>query len=208
MQALAALGRKAEAIRYAEACRGPWTSDYQVDSLCEGILLSSGLVEEAYARHGLRANRRSTYLATFRAVLAKYPHKEPARVLADLVETTPGEEGKWFAAAKDAGLYEDALALARKTPCDPATLTRAARDHALKEPAFAVEAGLLALHWLLRGHGYDLTSADVVAAYRNTVHAAERNDTVAATRQRIVRLLAGEVSDELVARVLWRELGS
>jgi hypothetical protein len=35
----------------------------------------------------------------------------PGAILADLVETTPGEEGKWFAAAKDAGLYEEALAL-------------------------------------------------------------------------------------------------
>ena len=67
MKALGALGRTSEAIRYAESCRGPWTSDYDVDRVCEDILLLSGLVEDAY-RYGLRANRAGTYLATFRAV--------------------------------------------------------------------------------------------------------------------------------------------
>ena len=70
-------------------------------------------------------------------------------ILADLVKTTPGDEGKWFAAAKDAGLYGEALALAARTPCDPRTLTRAARDLAEAQPAFAIEAGLLALCWLV-----------------------------------------------------------
>ena len=35
-------------------------------------------------------------------------------------------------------------ALANRTPCDPKTLTRAARDFAEKNPAFAVGAGLAA----------------------------------------------------------------
>ena len=68
MKALAAMGKKSEAIRYAEACRGPWTSDVAVNVLCEEILLSSGLADEAYRRYGLRANGRGTYLATFNAV--------------------------------------------------------------------------------------------------------------------------------------------
>src|SRR5262249_3272136 len=68
VKALAAMGKKADAIRYAESCRDPWTSDGEVDALCEEILLSSGFVDEAYARYGVRANRGGTYLATFRAV--------------------------------------------------------------------------------------------------------------------------------------------
>jgi hypothetical protein len=77
----------------------------------------------------------------------KYPFKQAAEVLADLAADTPGEEGKWFAAAKDARLYDLALDLARRSPCDHRTLARAARDFAERRPAFAVEAGLLALHW-------------------------------------------------------------
>jgi hypothetical protein len=206
--ALAAMGRKAEAIRYAESCRGPWTSDWEVDAVCEEILLSSGLVDEAYDRYGLRANRAATYLATFRAVARKYPHKRPPEILADLVATTAGEEGKWFAAAKEAGLYDEALALARATPCDPKTLTRAARDHAESEPAFAVEAGLLALHWLVQGYGYEITGADVWAAYANTMKAAERQGSAAATRERVRALLASEATHErFVTRILGREIG-
>lgn len=48
VMALAAMGRKSEAIRYAESCRGPWTNDSDVDRTCEEILLSSGLIDEAY----------------------------------------------------------------------------------------------------------------------------------------------------------------
>jgi len=89
--------------------------------MCEEILLSSGLVDEAYSRYGLRRTRRGTYLATFRAVAKKYPHKDAHELLADLAATTPGEEAKWFAAAKEAGLYDEALALADAGPCDPRT---------------------------------------------------------------------------------------
>ncbi|HVA91384.1 MAG TPA: hypothetical protein VNL71_16240, partial [Chloroflexota bacterium] len=173
VMALAALGRKAEAIQYAESCRGPWTPDGEVDAVCEEMLLSSGLVDEAYTRYGLRANRAGTYLATYRAVAKKYPHKRPADVLADLVTTTPGEEAKWFAAAKDIGLYDEALALAESGPCDPRTLTRAARDLAESQSSFAAAAGLLALEGLAQGYGYDVTSADVSAAYQHTMRAAE-----------------------------------
>jgi len=207
VRALAAMGRKAEAIRYAESCRGPWTPDGDVDLVCEEILLSAGMVEEAYERYGLTANRGATYLATFRAVARKYPHKAPRDILADLVGTTPGDEGKWFAAAKEAGLYDEALALAGRTPCDPRTLARAARDLAEVQPAFAVGAGLLALHWLVLGYGYEITGADVWAAYSSTMEAAERSGNPTEIRERIKRLVGGERAGGFVARILGRELG-
>jgi len=206
--ALAAMGKKAEALRYAESCRGRWASDLAIDAVCEEILLSSGLVDEAYQRFGLTANRAGTYLATFRAVAKKYPHKSPGTILADLVATTPGDEGKWFAAAKDAGLYEEALALASRTPCDPRTLARAARDFAGAEPAFAVSAGLLALRWLVEGYGYEITGADVWAAYSETLKAAERAGSLPETRESIRRLVAGETFGErFVTKILGRALG-
>lgn len=79
---------------------------------------------------------------------------------------------KWFAAAKEANLFDEAIALAKQTPCDPRTLTRAARDFAEKNPTFATEAGMAALYWLIRGHGYEITSADVWAAWSTTMRAA------------------------------------
>lgn len=206
VMALAALGRKADAIQYAESCRGPWTPDREVDAICEEILLSSGLVDEAYSRYGLRANRAGTYLATYRAVAKKYPYKKPADVLADLVATTPGEEAKWFAPAKDVGLYDEALALARSGPCDPRTLTRAARDLAEIQPAFAEAVGLLALERLAQGYGYDITATDVWAAYQHTMRAAEyagRSDEV---RHLIREQAASEGSGGFVTGILARQL--
>jgi hypothetical protein len=208
VRALLAKGEKAEALRYAEACRGPWASDQAIDRLGEEILRSSGLFDEAYRRYGLRANRAGTYLATFRAVAAKYPQMPPDRILADLVATTPGDEGKWFAAAKDAGLYDAALALANRTPCDPKTLARAARDFADAQPAFAVGAGLLSLQWLALGYGYEITSADVHEAYRATMTAAERHGSSAEVQVRVRAIVATDRAGGLVAMVLGRVLGT
>ncbi len=204
--AMIAKGEKARALRFAESCRSPWASDSEIDRLCEEILLSSGMADEAYARYGLRASRAGTYLATFRAVTKKYPHKAPAAILADLAATTPGEEGKWFAAAKDAGLFDEALALASRTPCDPRTLTRAARDYAEKQPSFATAAGLLALHWLVQGYGYEIDGADVWAAYRSTLAAAERQGGAAEVKERIREMVGGGAGDQFVREVLGTEL--
>jgi hypothetical protein len=105
-----------------------------------------------------------------------------------ICESTPGEEGKWFASAKSAGLYDEAIALANKTPCDPKTLTRAAKEEAAEHPAFAVEAGMAALKWLSEGYGYEITSMDIGAAYRYTMEAASNVGIERETRERIHRL--------------------
>ena len=122
------------------------------------------------------------------------------------MKTTPGDEGKWFAAAKEAGLYEEALALASRTPCDPKTLTRAARDHADEQPAFAIGAGLLALHWLVQGYGYEITGADVWAAYSSTMKAAEAGGKADEVRERIRQIVVADRTGGFVSRVLAREL--
>jgi hypothetical protein len=207
VKALSAEGKKAEAIRYAEEGRGLNDSPVAIARACEEVLLSSGLADEAYRRYGLLANQAGTYLATFRAVSKKYPHKAAGEVLADLVKTTPGDEGKWFAAAKEAGLYDEAIALAGRTPCDPRTLSRAARDYGEKEPPFAVSAGLLALYWLVQGYGFEITSIDVWDAYRSTLSAAERLGTAPAVKDRIRKIAAADgVGGAFVTRVLGGEL--
>jgi hypothetical protein len=193
--------------RYAESCRWAWTPGGDVDRLCEEILLSSGLVDEAYGRYGLRANRGSTYLATFRAVAKKYPRKDVRQLLADLVWTTPGDDAKWFAAAKEAGLFEEALDLASRSPCDPKALARAARDFAEKQPAFALGAGLLSLQWLVAGYGYEVTSTDVWAAYTHTMKAAANAGNSAQTLERVNQLVGSERPGGFVSQVLGRELG-
>ncbi|HEY6556376.1 MAG TPA: hypothetical protein VI072_03850 [Polyangiaceae bacterium] len=208
VKALAAQGKKAEAIRLAESSRSPWASDLDIDQLCEEMLLSSGLLDEAYERYGRRANRAATYAAWFRGVAKKYPHKSAAEILDDLVAEAPGEEGKWFAAAKDAGLFDAAIALANRTPCSPQTLTRAARDFEVKNPTFALEAGIAALRWLAEGYGYEVTGLDVLNAYTHTMNAAENAGCAAQTRQRIHDLIAREsFGERFVTKVLGRQLG-
>ena len=208
VKALAAAGRRAEAIRLAEDSRSAWASDHDIDHLCEEILLSSGLADEAYERYGLMANRAGTYLAWFRAVAKKYPHKQPAEILEDLVASTPGEEGKWFAAAKSAKLFDEAIALARRTPCSPQTLTRAARDFEERNPLFAIEAGMTALQWLVEGYGYEVTGLDVHGAYAHTMKAAENVGCSDETQRRIRDLVTREsFGERFVTKILGRQLG-
>ena len=172
VKALVAMGKKSEAIRYAEASKGLNAPVSAIAQACEAILLSSGLQEEAYKRYAIAANQHNTQLATFRAIVKKYSQLQPADILHDLVAFYPGSEGKWFAAAKDAGLYDLAIELVAKSPTDPRTLARAARDFAEQRPEFALSAGFSALHWIARGYGYEITSADVLDVYASLVQAA------------------------------------
>ena len=209
VKAMAATGKTSEAIDVAEASRGPWTTDWDVDQICEQILLESGQSAEAYERYGLTANRRTSNLATFRAVVRKYPHISEPEVLADLVAASPGEEGKWFAAAKEARLYDEALALATRSPGDPKTLTRATRDFIKVNPGFALGAGLIALHWLIEGYGYEISGADVWDAYLKTMAVADAVGKSAKIRGQIRAMVAAgtPTAGSFVREILGRELG-
>jgi len=205
-RALAAQGKTDEAIRFAEATHDPYANPVSMARTCEEILLSAGLEDEAYSRYAMEANRKTTNLSTFRAVAKKYPQKKPAEILRDLVAHTPGEEGKWFAAAKSVGLYDEAIELANRTPCDPKTLTRAARDMASENPRFAAEAGLAALRWLVAGHGYDIIGADVSGAYRHTVKAAANAGCLPQAMPRIRALVEDASPDGFFATGILRKL--
>ena len=207
VKALCEQGRADDAVRYAEACRSPWASDHDIDARCEEALLAGGRVDEAYRRYGLSANRRHTYTAWFRAIARKYPHRRPADILGDLAKQTPGDEGKWFAAAKDTGLFDEAIALATRSPCDPRTLARAARDYAERNPTFALESGVAALKWLVEGYGYEITSADVLLACTSTILAAENAGRGEETRERVRGFTRGEsTSGKFIARIIEREI--
>jgi hypothetical protein len=132
---------------------------------------------------------------------ARYPEKDKATLVADLVEAHPGSEGKWFAAAKSAGLYDVALRLAASSPTDPKTLARAARDFAQKQPRFALEAGLLSLGWIAKGYGYEIDTLDVAMAWRACQAAATAAGVSDdALRQRVEALCAGSTKAERFVR--------
>ena len=207
VKALTAMGKQTEALQYAEDSLDKYSSPVAIAEACEEILLACSKAEEAYSRYGIEANQKTTYLATFRAIAKKYPHKTAKEILSDLVASSPGNEGKWFAAAKSAKLYQEAIELAHSSPCDPKTLTRAAKDFKLKEPLFAVEAGIAALRWLVAGYGYEITGLDVHDAYSFTMEAAENGDCRGQVLKRIQSMVASDTSgDRFVGSILEREL--
>lgn len=207
VKALIAMGKKKEALKFAEESHGLNENPITIAAACESILLSSGLEEEAYRRYAIQANQKTTYLSTFRAIAKKFPRKNVEVILDDLVESTPGAEGKWFAAAKSVGLYDVAVDLAKRSPCDPKTLVRASRDHIESEPLFATEIGLLALHWIIEGYGYEITGGDVIAAYDHLMKAAINAGRELEMRDRLNMLVTGNnQSQKFIRDVLEKRL--
>lgn len=202
VKALAATGRNAEAIRRAEASRDQWTRDIDIASICESILLSSGFAEEAYHRYAFEANLGTTNLATFRAIAKKYSHKNPDEILADLIDSSPGTEGKWFATAKTLGFLKLAGELSKASPCDPRTLTRAARDFLETDPEFALTCGLSAIHWLLEGHGYEITSFEILQSYTATMQAADKLSKLDSVKSILREAVESKSSQNEVAKFI------
>ncbi len=208
VDALMKEGRIDDALTFAEASRGLNQPDRSIDAACERILLGAGRVDEAYERYALTASEGATGLATFRAIAKKYPQREPSGILLDLAESS-GETGRYFAAAKDAGFYDLALKFAEEGRTDPRTLSRASRDFAMKQPAFAMAAGRLALERLLQGYGYEVTLLDVVDAYQHFIAAAGRMG-LAESAARDATALANAAKAQptrVLADVLLRSIG-
>jgi hypothetical protein len=170
-EALARQGAWDTAIAYAEGCRSPQGYDRQIDRFCEDILINSGRANDAYSRYGLRTVTGPTYLGIYRETAKRYPDRDRRQVLLDLIETR-GECGKWFAAAKEGGLFDVALLCARDFAAEPATLIRATRDFVAREPKFATEVGIVALERLLSGGGHGPEISLIQDAFAHVMKAA------------------------------------
>ncbi len=189
-QALAKMGKVAEAIEFAFESTDLDIESYSRHLVCEQILLEAGQIENAYENFAINANRKNSNLATYRAIAKKYPTIKAERILGDLIKATPGEEGKWFATAKDLGLLDLAVELIRKSYCDPRTLTRAVRDFKESNPAFAAEVGLQAIYWLMAGYGYEITAGEVWQTLALTLEAARGISQEQQYRQAIEKMIA------------------
>lgn len=179
------------AVQLIEGLRSRYAPDRALSAVAEQLLLDAGRIDEAYARYGIVATSANTNIATFRAIAKRYPRIEPQRILGDLIASTPGEEGKWFATAKTLKQCDLPLALARGSRVDPKTLVRAARDHLKSQPSFAPEVALSALHWMARGARYELTCSDVCAARDHALAAAATLGVSALASERIAENVAG-----------------
>jgi hypothetical protein len=187
-----ARGQVDEAIAYMAGQKGGDAPLTALAAFAEDALLKAGRRAEAYQRYAIDANQANSRLTTFRAIAKKYPEIGPDQLLSDLIKATPGDEGKWFATAKSLKRFDLATELAWHSPCDPKTLTRAARDHLVSQPAFAVEVALASLHWISLGHGYDLTAMDALDAHRFVLDAARSINHNREIEARIMTMLTEE----------------
>ena len=187
---LAARGQVDEAIAYIREHAGSTTSLETIAHFAEDALLKAGRRAEAFDQYALLANQANSNLSTFRALAKKYPELAPDKLLGHLIASTPGEPGKWFATAKTLKLFDRATQLAWASPCDPKTLTRAARGHLVKQPGFAMQTALAALHWMSMGHGYELTGLDVHEAHRLAIEAARTTQQSDQAQASIEQVLA------------------
>lgn len=138
---------------------------YQAACLGEEILLKAGRIEEAYKRYGLMLPFRSTGLATLSAIRKKYPKISPQRIISDLLEADPGNERRYFAAARKIGMIELAIEIAEKYDVEPKTLTTACKDYLEKDPDLSLKFGLMALQRYADGYGYEPEYSDVRKCY-------------------------------------------
>lgn len=173
VKALMKMNKHEEALEYAKNSKGLNEPIVEIARTCEEILLAMGLVDQAYQSYALIANESTTYFATFRAITKKYPQKSPEEILHRLIESTPGSEGKWFAAAKDAGFFDLAIQLVAHNPPDPRTLIRAAEEFAFDRPNFAMASGLASLRWIALGYGYEISNIDILKACSAIMKAAK-----------------------------------
>ena len=173
-------------------------------------MLETGFADEAYSRYAVGATCATTKLATFKAIVKKYPHMSRETILRDLVASQPGNEGKWFAAAKDAGFFELAIELANRSPSAPRTLIRAAKDYAVERQDFALAAGMTALRGIVNGWGYDITGADVLNAYDAIIAAAGAAGMDEAAAKADVRAIiaANRGGGEFAGRMLSSQLAT
>lgn len=200
VRALAASGKTEEAILYAEASKGLNDGYSAIASACETILLDAGQHEEAYRRFALSAVVATTNLARFRALVKKYPQKDSGQILQDLIASTPGEEGKWFATAKSLAHFELAATLAYESPVNIETLNRAARDFVEKNPTFALNVAFASLKWLAAGQFYEITGLDVYDSVRYALDASEKVGCREETIQRIQSLVDTTNADDFVRK--------
>jgi hypothetical protein len=196
-EALLRQGREEDALAHAESLlrkeQRPW-GFHDISRFCETILVQQGREEDAYRRFGLPSASGNTYLAMWRDLVKRYPDLDARQILKDLMESH-GSQGKWFAAAKTAKYLDIALDCAAQPDAAPATLIRAARDFAIKEPAFAAQVGLHAISHLLAGRGYEPSPFDMDEAVGHVMAASARIGQGDQVLRELKRLAANSAVD-------------
>lgn len=168
VSALAAVGRVDEAVAAAMPL------GVQGHACAERILREAGCAERAWQQFGRLRPMRGSALAHFHAARADYPTLLPARLLHDLIETSPGDESLWFAAAVEIGDHELAIRLVQQGPANLAAVLRIVAAQQETAPRLVYEVARHTLQWLERGRGGRATEQQVAALLAAMLGAAPR----------------------------------
>lgn len=210
-EALRRRGRIDEAIGYAESRLGNEYERQKILEFCEATLLGAGRKNEAYRRYATSIRVGNTYLAQHRAIVKKYPERDPREILLDLMESSDNR-GAWFASAHRSGFMDIAKECATSGYVEPGTLVRAARDTAESQPELAAAVALRAIGLLLQGYGQEETTSDTTAAFDYLITAANNANATPWAVSELSRLLDrqppnyDQVSENVLRGMLNRSL--
>ena len=203
-EALLRQGREDEALARARSLLDddrPGWGRAEIARFCETVLLRQGKVEEAYRCFGLPHARGNTWLAMWRDLVRRYPDRDARALLEDLI-ALHGRKGKWFATARTAGYLDIALDCAAEPEAEPATLIRAARDFAVKDPAFAAQVALQAIGHLRAGRGYEPAPGDIDTAVEHLMAASQRIGRTDEALQALRRVARADHGDRVLTQRL------
>ena len=92
--------------------------------------------------------------------------------------------------------------LARRSPVDHRPLIRDAKDFSERQPSFAADCALLALHWISAGRAFEVSTGDVMAAFDHLLEAGRRGQFLELARSRLQDMLDPLPAENMVLRVL------
>jgi hypothetical protein len=102
---------------------------------------------------------------------------------------------------------EDLYEAARSGHAEPATLLRATRDFAEKDPRFAVEVGIESIKAFLSGMSYELpTGLDVAVHYEAVMAVACKHGITEQAKAELAKAVCGPFGDRLLREALARKL--
>ena len=106
-------------------------------------------------------------------------------------------------------MYRVAVDLIQRSPADPRTLTRAAKDFCTSQNDFATECALAALHWIAQGHGYEVTAWEVQEAFDALIAATRASGgDVKQAKARVHSLITGSSAQKFMLAALQRSLSN
>ncbi len=195
IKVMAARGNTEKALSMIDQkLNDPYISRRKTVNLGEEILLKEGRVEEAYKKYGLMIPFEATGLATLSAIRKKYSTISPQRILSDLLDADPGNERRYFAAARKIGMVELAIELAEKFDVEPKTITTACKDYLEKDSELSLKFGMLALQKYTDGFGYEPEFGDIQKCHDLVCMAAERAGKKDETARNIEEMVRNDKS--------------